>query len=107
MLDIQQLKENLESVRLSYSEDAVNIIESLIDTLSQDESVDFNNALFEEVASSSVSIYYSSAFDYLRDQWITDFNDAIRNGFGGNVCHIAGYYLEEECYELASKIGVC
>ncbi len=89
MLDIQQLKENLENVRFSYSEDAVNIIENLIDTLSQDENTDFNDALFEEVASSSVSIYYSSALDYL----------------GGNVCHIAGYYLEEECYELASKIG--
>ena len=90
----EYLMEQLESNKYHISDDGYSVIESMIDDYDWEDEDDFRENLYE--VSGEQFMYYADAFDYIKEQWITDFKDAFDNGYGENVCSIATYYLEEE-----------
>lgn len=99
-MDKEKALESLNSLRYKYSEEAQNVIENVY--TNYDEKIPLEDRIFEEVG--EYFIYYSDAFNYLRDNHIYDFEDAISEGFGKNVCSIASYYLEQEVFDLLNEL---
>lgn len=75
---------------------ATEVVENVLELLEYDEDgeSEIDNAIFEEI--DNRLIYYSSAFDYLESQNITDFSEAINEYGAATVCQIAAYYLQAE-----------
>ena len=74
----------------------LDIAEYALDHFNDGDSIseeDFEEALREEI--DSYFTYYSDAWDYLSDNNITDFGEAIHYGMCYDVCSIACYYAEE------------
>lgn len=90
--------------RTDYSEQSIAVAESAID--SNDNFDDMIDNLPFEVEREL--IYYSQSFNYLMDNNIVDFEDAINNG-ANDITSIASYYLYEETirllYELRYLVG--
>jgi len=90
--------------KTDYSENSIAVAESTIDSYDNfDDMID--NLPFEVERE---LIYYSQSFNYLMDNNITDFKDAISNG-ANDVTSIASYYLYEETtnllYDLRNLVG--
>ncbi len=87
-------KRLLEDYSNELSSQAYNVLDCIsddLDTLTQD---DIQDNLYNYL--DGEFIYYSDAFDYLTDNNITDFEDAIKNYGAYDVCSIACYCLEQE-----------
>lgn len=90
----EYLMEQLERNKYHISDKGYNCLESIINDYEWNNEDEFREHIYE--ATGEAFIYYSDAFDYLKDQNIFEFEDAFRDGFGYNVCSIATYYLEDE-----------
>lgn len=91
------LNERLEKVEYGYSDDAFDVVYNMIH--------DYDNLSYDNVydASDSVFTYWSDAFEYLNNQSIPDFKEAIAEGHS-RIESIAWYYLMEEVHELLADI---
>ena len=75
---------------------AGDIVDNILSGMDEDEEInewDMDDRISEEI--DSYMTYYSDAWDYLQDNGITDFSDAIANGCE-DVTSIACYYALEE-----------
>ena len=94
----EELKDAIKNAKVNLSDMACHVFDYVLDRFDEtDEDIDENDvydAVYEEC--DSMFIYYSDAWDYLQDQCITDFTEAIDNVGAKNICGIACYYLEQE-----------
>lgn len=72
---------------------AYAIAEDFADDADIEESDFIDNLLYEI---DNHFIYYADAWEYLQDNGITDFSEAIDEFNATNVCSIAGYYAYQE-----------
>lgn len=99
-------REKLEEIQYDYSDEAYEIVCSIINELEDNENknVDVCDLVWERI--DEEFIYYADAFKFLQENHYYDFEDAFKEGFGKNVCTIACYYCEQEVYEILGKIGL-
>lgn len=97
----EELKDAIEEAQQCASGTAETVLEYVLDRFSEyeyteDEIDEYEvwDAISEEI--DSYFTYYSDAWDYLQDNSITDFEDAIRDGGCMDICSIAYYYLDAE-----------
>ena len=93
----EELKDAIENAGCSVSNVAQDVLVYVLDRFDEDDEIeedDVYDAIRDEC--DSYFTYYSDAWDYLIDNNITDFEDAIRYGGCENVSSIAYYYLEQE-----------
>ena len=95
---LQQFIEN-ELTGIGY-DIGFNILDRLEDGEEIDTS-DFDDMLNEEL--DSWFTYYDDAWDYLRDNNITDFSDAIHEWGATDICGIACYYAREEIWDAVNR----
>ena len=95
----EELKEQLENHKFYCSDYCYDVVNNLINDYDYENEDEFRDYIFEEAGERF--IYYKSAFNYIVDRWITDFEEAINIGLT-DVCQIASYYLEEEVSEFIS-----
>ena len=98
-MDYEYLKEAIQSAQCDVSDVASSVLDYVLDRFDGEEEIDEDDvydAIREE--SDSYFIYYDDAYDYLRDNCITDFDEAIGDGCT-SVCSIAYYYLVQEIEE--------
>ena len=77
----------------------------ILDRLEDGEEIDqwqFEDMLHEEL--DSWFTYYDDAWDYLRDNNITDFTEAIREWDATDICAIAFYYAYDN---ICHEVNVC
>ena len=98
----EQLKASLENERYSMSDKCYDVLSDLIEYYTFKNRDEFENNVYEVVG--EAFIYYSSAFNYLQEEGITNFECAISEGFGYDVCSIASYYLEEEVFDKINEL---
>lgn len=70
---------------------------NILDRLEDDEDIDIYQ--MEDLINEEIDgwfIYYSDAWDYLQDNQITDFSEAIQEWGATDICAIATYYAREE-----------
>lgn len=95
-MNIKDLRELLENSSLSAQ--AYDIIDAVLDYVDEDvheaDYYDLEEAIQQEI--DSQFIYYSDAWDYLQDNNITDFTDAINEYGVTDLVGIASYYLMQE-----------
>lgn len=78
---------------------AENLIGSFIDEQRFTKKDEFDDEeLLNWIYCSEEFIYYSHAFNYLMDENITDFREAIQDGCT-DVSQIAEWHLRQECFE--------
>ena len=96
----EDLKDAICNAMSSVSGEAEDVLQRVLDRYDEDdENIDESDVydyVYEEAG--DYFIYYSDAFDYLQDNSITDYDDAICEGCH-DVCSIATYYLIEEVNE--------
>ena len=95
-MDYEQLKEAIQSAQCDVSDVASDVLDYVLDRFDGEEEIDEDDeydAIRDEC--DAYFTYYDDAWDYLRDNCITDFDEAVRDGFM-SVCSIAYYYLEQE-----------
>ena len=97
----ERLMEQLENNKWDCSEKCYNALDDIINYYDFNNEDEFTENIYDEVG--EAFIYYADAFDYIREQWITDFQDAFNEGFGENVCTIATYYLEQEIWDFVNE----
>ena len=77
-----------------------DIVDNIIDSYDDEEEIDYDTFLERlEEELGSYFTYYSDAFDFLQENNITDFNDAIQEWGATDVCAIACYYAREQVSE--------
>lgn len=77
---------------------------NILDRLEDDEDIDtseFDDMLNEEL--DSWFTYYEDAWEYLQDNNITDFSDAIHEWGATDICAIAMYYAREEIWDCVNR----
>lgn len=81
-----------------------DIISSVVDNMYDDQEYDSLDDLMDDVMYEldSYFTYYSDAWDYLQDNCITDFDEAIKEWGVHDVCGIACYYAREEIWDDVS-----
>lgn len=80
--------------------DNIDIFENALKHFSEGDDItqeDFEDALREEC--DYMFTYYSDAWDYLIENNITDFEDAMYEWNATGVCSIACYYLTQSVFE--------
>lgn len=97
----ETLKEQLEHNRYYCDEKCYNVISDIIEYYDFENEDEFRDRIYG--ASGEAFIYYADAWDYLRYNNITSFQEAFNEGFGENVCSIATYYLEQEIWNFMSE----
>lgn len=88
----------------SVDSEFVDVFENALEHFDQDEDVDeydYEDAIRDEC--DSWFIYYQDAWDYLQDNNITDFDEAIDEWGAKDVCAIACYYFVEACMRELSE----
>lgn len=76
---------------------AYDITDNILSGMDEDEEIDqsdFEDRINEEI--DNYFIYYQDAWEYLQDNNITDFEDAIRDWGCTDICAIASYYARDE-----------
>lgn len=111
VFNIKDLKEKLNEIKYEFSKLAVKVMTEILDDFYDNEYYEvadgeiiyeaFEDKLFEGI--DDALIYYADSWDYLIDQKITDFSDAIGNGCSA-LTSIAAYYLEEELMNFWDRI---
>lgn len=91
-----QFREMLKHAERELSPDAYYALECIFDTLTEETDEISEDEITEELYSYIDFTCYSDAWDYLRDNQITDFSDAIQEFGATDVCSIACYYCEQE-----------
>ena len=93
----EDLKNAIENASCDVSDVAETVLGYVLDRFDEDnEDIDEGevyDAIREEC--DNYFTYYSDAWDYLQNNSITDFDEAINDGFTG-ICGFAYYYLVEE-----------
>ena len=99
-MSYEELVDAIINAQNSVSSEASDVLQYVLDRWDEgDDDIsecDVYDAVMEEC--DSYFIYYSDAWDYLRDNNITDFFDAVNNGCD-NICSIAYWYLQQEINE--------
>lgn len=98
----ERLKASLENERYSMSDKCYEVLSDLIEYYTFKNRDEFENFVYEEIE--NAFIYYNSAFNYLQEEGIVNFECAISEGFGYDVCSIASYYLEEEVFDKLNEL---
>ena len=91
---VDVLSENLTSL----SDNAVDVLEAIIDGYVLEDEDDFEVALSEEL--DNQFMYWADAFDYLKDNSICNFEEAINELGATSIEQFAYYYLEQEIREI-------
>lgn len=100
----KQLLKALDAIYSSTEDNAYAVLEAVVGNMYEDENIgeyDLEQRVYEEV--SEYFIYYSDAWNYLMDEYISDFADAMREGCT-DVCAIASYYLREAVIEYMQNL---
>lgn len=97
----EELKDAIERAQCHVSGTAETVLGYVLDDFSEYEDIedeieecDVWDAIYQSV--DDYFIYYSDAWDYLQEESITDFTEAIDNVGARDVCAIAYYYLQQE-----------
>lgn len=101
-------KEKLEEVKgtrlYNYSDEAQQALDDLIERAIDDDGLeDFYDAYWE--TTDDTFMYYSDAFDYVKNYGDYDFKEPVAEGFT-NICQIASYFLEQEFFDLLRDLGL-
>lgn len=92
----RELREILENADLSAT--AYDIVDAVLDNIGEDvDEYDLRDEVLNEI--DSQFIYYDDAWNYLQEQDITDFTNAIREFGCTDLMGIASYYVLEEIEE--------
>ena len=92
----RELREILENADLSPT--AYDIVDSVLDNIGDDvDEYDIRDEIMNEI--DSQFIYYDDAWNYLQEQDITDFTNAIREFGASDLMGIASYYVLQEIEE--------
>lgn len=97
----ETLKEQLKHNRYYCDEKCYDVISDIIEYYDFENEDEFRDHIYEAIG--EAFIYYADAWDYLRNNNITSFQEAFGEGFGENVCTIASYYLEQEVCDFISE----
>lgn len=104
MLNKEKLEETKGTNHYNYSSEAQQALEDLIDRALDEEGFDdFYDAYWE--ITDDTFMYYSDAWDYMKNYGDNDLDEAVRNGFT-NICQIAAYNLEQEVSDLLREVGL-
>ena len=87
---IEEAQCDLSDVCTDILDNVLNMFDESMDDIDVDDVYDILNQECDDYF-----IYYDDAWDYLRDNSITDFDDAVANGCT-NVCAIACWYAYQE-----------
>ena len=101
--DKEALEAAVKENEFNFSDEAVQAVYDVIDRLAEDPNQELGDVLWEVL--DNAFIYYSDAFDYLKNCGETDFEEPVKQGFTG-VCQIAYYFCEQEAWDLLNKIGL-
>lgn len=82
-----------------YAEELTDIIDNYIDEdyVIETHNGDLYDAILEaiyEISGGKFDHYYD-AYEYLQEEGIDDFQEALAEGYGSNICSIARYYYRE------------
>lgn len=95
-MNARELRRILEESNLSAT--AYDIVNNVIDYICEEpEEYDIRDEIMNEI--DSQFMYYDDAWNYLQEQNITDFTDAIREFGVTDIMGIASYYLLDEIEE--------
>ena len=101
MLTYEELKERIENAQMDVSSQASDVLGYVLDRYDEDDDnideYDVEDAIMEEC--DEYFTYYDDAWEYLQENCITDFDDAVAEGCTG-VCSIAYYYLRDEIMNI-------
>lgn len=104
---IEVALENLDNeYRHNWTDIAYDSVHELLTRIRDeylDEEVEVSEILWDIL--DNVFMYYSEAYEYLKEAQIWDISDAISEGFSQNLGSITYYYCEEEVYNLLREIG--
>ena len=102
----EDLKNAIQSCQADVSADASTILDYVLDRFEEgQEDIDIDevyDAIRDEC--DNYFIYYSDAWNYLEDNCITDFDEAISNCCT-SVCSIAYFYAEQEILDNLNLEG--
>ena len=94
----EELKDAITNAMISVSPEASDVLQYVLDRYDEDSEDIDESSVYDAISEEcdSMFTYYSDAWDYLRDNGITDFDEAINECGCTNVCSIAWYYLRQE-----------
>ena len=101
MLTYEELKERIENAQMDVSSQASDVLGYVLDRYDEDDQEIDEDEVYDAISEDcdNYFIYYSDAWNYLEDNCITDFDDAVAEGCTG-VCSIAYYYLRDEIMNI-------
>lgn len=107
-----EAKENFRKLnKRRYYKLAVDIVSELLDEI--ENNLDYYSKFLKETTYDFVEEYvrdtfiiYKDAFDFLKNNKITDFSDAVEKGYGDDVYLVAHYYVQQNVYSILKEIGL-
>lgn len=98
----QFLKETEKYNNSIIEKEIINILEDYADQEEDINNIDINN-LIEENGAFPELIYYHDCWSFLQEEDITDFSEAIENGYN-DITGIANYYLNANIVEAFENL---